>query len=81
MKGETIEVDLYITQYLPKPLNEESLLAINTGEKRKERIETCFEGCELLLVKMILMLIGRVMRGNCGGVNDNAKGHAGTGAQ
>lgn len=39
-KPETIENNLNITQYvttLPKPVNEESLLAINTGEKRKER--------------------------------------------
>ena len=39
-KPETIENNLDITQYvttLPKPVNEESLLAINMGGKRKER--------------------------------------------
>ena len=39
-KPETIEGNLNITQYvttLPKPVNEKALLAINTGEKRKDR--------------------------------------------
>ena len=39
-KPETIESNLNITQYvttLPKPVNEKALLAINAGEKRKDR--------------------------------------------
>ena len=48
------------------------------GRKGKRELETCFDGCELLLVKMILMLIGGVMRETYGGVNDNAKGQAGS---
>ena len=53
MKGETIEVDLYITQYLPKPVKGESLLAIYRGGE----LEICLSGWELLLVTMILRLI------------------------
>ena len=57
--------------------DEESFGQLLRGRKGKRKLETCSYAFKLLLVKMRMMLIGEVRRGNYGGVNDNAEGQAG----